>query len=108
MSKNSKHFAKLERYITYALLLSFVLFIIFLIAAGNGIIWLKVIIAILTIPLCGLCLYALYLSKLLLHQRSLWMTVGAVSIILCILFSLILNFPSPAPTLDSVKAALGI
>lgn len=80
-----------------ALALDLFLFIIYLIAAGNGIIWLKVIIAILTILLSLLCLGFLYLSQEILRPRSLWMSVTAAAIAICLLFSLILNFPSPNP-----------
>lgn len=95
MDNSRKRYRQMEQYMTYALLADLLLFILFLITAGNGIIWLKVILAILTIALSGLCLTYLYLTKELLRQRSFWMSVGAAAIILCLLFSLILNYPSP-------------
>ena len=98
--KNNRY-KDMERYITLALIVSALLFVIFLIASGNGIIWLKIVIAILAILISSLCLYVLYLAKELLRQRSLWMSVGAAAIIVCILFSLILNFPSPYPVIGS-------
>lgn len=87
----------MERYMTYALLADLVIFVLYLIAAGTGIIWLKVITAIIAILLSGLCLAFLYLSQELLRPRSLWMSAAAAAIAVCVLFSLILNFPSPSP-----------
>lgn len=95
MDNSRKRYRQMEQYMTYALLADLVLFILFLITAGNGIIWLKVILAILTIALSGLCLAYLYLTQELLRQRSFWMSVGAAAILVCLLFSLILNYPSP-------------
>lgn len=95
MDNSRKRYRQMEQHMTYALLADLVLFILFLITAGNGIIWLKVILAILTIALSGLCLAYLYLTQELLRQRSFWMSVSAAAILVCLLFSLILNYPSP-------------
>lgn len=96
MARNNRY-KEMERYMTYALIADLLLFIFYLIAAGNGIIWLKVILTIFAFLLSGVCLAFLYLTKELLRPRSLWMTAAAGSIFVCILFSLILNYPSPAP-----------
>ena len=72
-----------------------VLLILCLIVAGFGVIWLKVLLAVLVLLLSGLCLGFLYLSRELLRQRSLWMSMAAAAIGLCLLISLLLNFPSP-------------
>lgn len=101
MARNRNRYKQMERYMTYAMIADGVLFILYLLFAGFGITWLKVITAILAILLSGLCLYCLYMSKELLRQRSLWMTVGAAAVIICILASLVLNFPSPKPTAAS-------
>lgn len=97
MHKGKNRYREMEYYMTIALIANLLSFILFLIAAGSGTIWLKVICAIVTILLSGLCLTVLYLSKELLRQRSLWMTTAAAAILLCLIFSLILNFPSPSP-----------
>ena len=47
----------------------------------------------LEILICGGCLAFLYMSKELLKQRSLWLTSGFFSILLCLTVSLILSFP---------------
>ena len=87
----------MEQYMTYALVADALLFIFYLIAASNGVIWLKVILSLFAILLSGGSLAFLYLTRELLRPRSLWMTAAAGSILACILFSLILNFPAPAP-----------
>lgn len=97
MQNKQNRYQEMERYMSLALIADFLLFVVFLIAAGNGVIWLKVITAIVTILLSCLCLAFLYITKELLRQRSFWMTVAAGAILVCLLFSLILNFPCPAP-----------
>lgn len=95
MENTKNRYKEMEKYMTVALVSAAVLFMIYLFSAGFGIIWLKVLTAIIAILDCGLCLAYLYLTKLLLAPRSLWMTAAAGSVIICLLFSLILGFPSP-------------
>ena len=83
----------MERFMTYALLLDFALFLLYLLWAGLGILWLKVTTAVAIFILSALILGFLYLTGELLRQRSLWMTTGASAIVFCLLFSLLLNFP---------------
>ncbi len=94
MNKQDRY-RQIEKFITVLLLGAALLFLIFLISSGYGIIWLKVICSIITLLLCGLSLAVLYLTRLLVKPRSLWMTTAAGAIVFCLLFSLILNFPSP-------------
>ena len=94
---NKKRYSQMEQTVTFVLLCSLILFIVYLISAGSGVIWLKVLSAIFTILSAGLCLAYLYFSAEWLKQRSLWMTVGCVALLVCTIFSLILNFPCPAP-----------
>ncbi len=100
MNNNRKRYAVTEQYITLALIVASLFLVFYLAAAGSGVIWLKILLAIVAILICGLCLAFLYLSKELLKQRSLWMTVAAAAVIICILASLILNYPSPHPAED--------
>ncbi len=97
MAKRPNRYKEMEHYMTYALIADTLLFLLFMIFAGFGVVWLKIILAICAILLSGLCLAFLYITKELLHQRSFWMSVGAAAILVCVLFSLILNFPSPNP-----------
>ena len=95
MDGKQNHYQELERYLTFGLIADAIIFVLYLIVAGNGIIWLKVITAFLALALSSGVIYFLYTSKELLRQRSLWITVGAASVFLCTLMSLILNYPSP-------------
>lgn len=94
---NRKRKQEAERTFTTAIFVDAAVFLIYLIAAGNGIIWLKVISAILTMSISILSLYLLYLRQEFMRPDRLWMTVAAASIFICTLFSLILNFPCPYP-----------
>lgn len=93
---NRSRYKDLEQYMAISLIASAADFILYLIFAGTGIIWLKVITAIFAILMPVLCLALLYLTKELLKQRSLWLTAGFFGIFLCTVVSLIANFPSPA------------
>ncbi len=95
MAEKPQRYKIMERYMTVALCADAVLFFFYLIAAGNGVIWLKVILTLLCLGISGLLLWFLYATKELLRQRSLWITTGAAAIAVCLLFSLLLNFPSP-------------
>ena len=94
MSNNARY-KQMEFYMTCALIANAGIFILYLIFAGFGIVWLKVITAILCILLSGACLAFLYMSRELLRPRSLWMSAASAAVLVCVLFSLILNFPSP-------------
>lgn len=91
MAPNNNRYKEMERYMTYALLADLLFFILYLCCAG--IIWLKVIFSILVIVLSGSSLFYLYVTKELLKQRSLWMSAAAASMLVCLLFSLLVNFP---------------
>ena len=95
MEARQYRYKTMERNMTIVLLCDLLLFIVYLIAAGNGIVWLKVIVSILTILVSVLSLVFLHITNELLKQRSLWMSTAAAAIAVCILFSLVLNFPSP-------------
>ena len=95
MTQRKNRFCDFERYITICLTIATILFIVFLSAAGSGNVGLKIFLAILSAADCGYCLWLLYKKQELLRRRSLWMSVWAVCLILCILASIILNFPSP-------------
>lgn len=95
MSEKVNRYREMEQKMLVAIALDVLMFIGYLIAAGSGIIWLKVVLTILTLLLSAAILAFLYLSQELLKQRSLWMSAAAVAIILCLLFSLILNYPCP-------------
>ena len=95
MAAKPLKYKEMERYMTITLCADAALFIFYMIAAGNGVIWLKVILTLLCLGVSGMLLWFLYATGELLRQRSLWITTGAVAIVVCLFFSLILNFPSP-------------
>lgn len=97
MAKQNSRYRQMERYMTYAILAALLFFILFWISAGAGVIWAKVITAIFTALITVLSLLYLFITKELLRPRSLWMTAASGSILLCLLFALLLNFPSPNP-----------
>ncbi len=95
MSSRPKRYKDIERYMTYVLCADAAVFILYLIFAGIGIVWLKTTLAILGILASVLLLGYLFMIKEVLKRRSLWISTGAAAIVICLLFSLILNFPSP-------------
>ena len=99
MAEKKNRYQVMEQYMTYALIADAVLFVLYLLFAGLGIVWLKVTLAVVAIVLSVLILGYLYMTKELLKPRSLWMSAAAAAVVVCLLFSLILNFPSPKYTL---------
>lgn len=102
MARRKSRFKKMEFYITIALCVDAAIFLAYLIFAGMGLLALKIIAAVVCIALSGAALYQLFLSHELLRRRSLWMSLAAACIILCILISLLLKFPSPPYTLPQI------
>ena len=94
MAKRTR-FSELESKMTRILLVNTVVFVLFLIFSGFGIIPMKVISAIVSIMVSVLCLFYLYVIGEIRKRRSLWMMVAAAGLFLCTVVSLICNFPSP-------------
>lgn len=90
--KNNRY-KQLEQLLTLCLLAALALFVVYLIAAGRGITWLKILSAVLCFVLPGGCLWLLYSSKELLKSRSLWLSMSFGGIVLCTLVSLLVHFP---------------
>ena len=103
MTRRRTKYKKMEFYITIALCADVAIFLTYLIFAGIGLIALKVITAIMCIAISGAVLYQLFVSHELLRRRSLWMSLAAACIIICILFSLILKFPCPPYTIPQIQ-----
>ena len=102
MARRNSRYKKMEFYITIALCVDVAIFLAYLIFAGMGLIALKIISAVMCFAISGAALYQLFVSHELLRRRSLWMSLAAVCIIICILFSFILKFPSPPYTIPQV------
>ena len=96
MEEKRNRYKDLERIMTILILATAIDFILFLIFSGIGVLWVKVVTSIFAILIPVLSLAYLYLSQELLRQRSLWLTTGFASILVCTIVSLICNFPAPA------------
>ena len=96
MDKKRARFKRMETIMTIVLSLDAVLFFAYLVFAGLGMTALKIISTVLCFLISGAVLYFLYITRELLRKRSIWMSLAAACIILCILVSLILRFPAPA------------
>ena len=113
MAERRNRYHQLQQVISLALLGAFLLFIFYLIAAGNEIVWLKAVLSVLIFLICAGCLGFLFITQELLRPRSIWMTLAAASIALCLLLSLILHFPCPnprtlpVPPIEEIAAYLG-
>ncbi len=92
MAKRNRY-KEMEQLMTAILLSATVIFVLYLIVSGVGILWLKVLTALLDYLICLGCLAFLYMTKELLKQRSLWLTSGFFCLALCLTVSLILGFP---------------
>lgn len=95
MAKRNRY-REMESLMTKVILADLLIFVLYLVSAGNGWTVLKVITAIITIFGSLLCLGWLYMTGEFPRRRSLWMITAFASIALCALFSLLLNFPCPA------------
>ena len=104
MAERKISYKQLEFFLTIAVIANAVLFFIYMICAGLGVTWAKVFLAILCLLLSVGTLAVLYIKKELLRPRSLWMTLAAGAVLLLLLFSLILNFPSPKPLANLAQA----
>lgn len=102
MSQNKSRYGQMRRNMSFILIGDLLFFILYLLGAGNGVVWLKVLCAVITLLASALILCYLYLTQELFRKRSLWMTVAAGAIAFCVLYSLVLNFPSPAPTPENI------
>lgn len=102
MGRKRARYKRLETIITAALCLNVIIFLAYLIFAGIGMIGLKITAAIFCFLISGLILYFLFMTRELLRRRSLWMSLAALCIIICVLASLILKFPSPPYVLPNM------
>lgn len=103
-TNDSQRFKENERILAYGLIADAVLFLLYLLMAGLGVVWLKWVLAIAAILLSAAGLASLYLTGELRRQRSLYLTAGFAAVVVCILFSLILNYPSPAEAASAAGA----
>ena len=91
--ERKNRYLEMEKQMTRVLLGIAGLFVLYLITAMAGIIWLKVILSILTILASLLCLVLLYLNGEFARRRSQWMTLSAAACLLCTVVSLLSGCP---------------
>ena len=107
---NRRRYKDVERILAQILLGEVVVFILYMIFAGLGVVALKVITSILIAVASVLCLAFLYMCGEMVKRRSRWLVFGFASLLLLVLVSLILNYPSPntAKAVADAMAASGL
>ncbi len=93
MNAPKDHHQELERMLTVFVLAALVLFVAYLALAVVGQPVLKLVSAVLAILISIFSLWVLVNTKELLKQRSLWLSCSFASITLCIIVSLLCQFP---------------
>ena len=93
MASDRSRYKEMEQLLTALLIFDAVIFVLFLVISGVGILWLKILTAVITLAVALVCLLLLFLSKELLRTRSLWLSTGFFSLLVCTVASLILAFP---------------
>lgn len=93
-------FRQLEQKLTIILAADLALFVLYLITAGSGIVWLKWLIALVTVAGSAFFLFFMYLIGEVKkdRKRSHWLICAFAGIAICVIVSLICNYPSPLPT----------
>lgn len=97
MAKRNRY-REMESLMTKIILGDALVFILYLVCAGFGWSVLKVITAIIAIFGSLLCTGWLYLTGEFSRRRSLWMVTSFLSIVICVVISLLLGYPGPGPT----------
>jgi hypothetical protein len=91
-----KRYKDIERFLTMVLLADAGVFVLYMVFAGIGFTALKIICTILCIVASVACLALLYMTGEMKKARSRWLVLGFGCIVVCLLVSLLLNYPSPA------------
>lgn len=102
-----KRYKESERIWAYGLIADAAIGVLYLLMAGLGVVWFKWVLAIIAILVSAAGLGSLYLTGELRRHRSLYLTAGYAAVVVVILFSLILNYPSPNELIDTVNNAVG-
>ena len=97
-----RRYKDIERFLTQILIADTAVFVLYLIFAGLGLAALKVIASILMIVASVACLGLLYMTGEMKKARSRWLVLGFGCILLCLVVSLLLNYPSPAEIIAQV------
>ena len=97
MAKRNRY-REMESLMTKVILADVLVFVLYLVCAGKGWMVFKVITAIIAIFGSLLCVGWLYLTGEFTRRRSLWMVTAFICIVICVVVSMLLNYPCPAPT----------
>ena len=98
MARRSRNrYREMENLMTKIILGDALVFILYLVCAGLGWSVLKVITAIIAIFGSLLCVGWLHLTGEFTRRRSLWMVTAFICIVICVIWSLLLGYPAPAP-----------
>jgi len=98
---NRRRYRDVERILAQILMGETAVFVLYLIFAGLGIISLKVVTSIVIVVASVLCLAFLYMCGEMFKRRSRWLVFGFAALLLLLIVSLVLNYPSP----NTAKAA---
>lgn len=102
-----KRYKDTERQLTMILIGDAVVFLLYMIVAGLGITWLKVITTIINLIASVGCLGLLFITGEMKKARSRWLVLGFGAIVVCLLVSLLLNYPSPAEVVAEAIVGVG-
>ena len=97
MAKRNRY-REMESLMTKVIVGDALIFVLYLLFAGLGLTVVKVAAAIIAILGSLLGLGWLVITGEFSRRRSLWMVTGFIAIVLCVLVSLLLGYPGPAPT----------
>lgn len=95
MAKKKNTFRNFENLLTKVILGTLALFLLMLVAAANGIGWLKWFLALLVLLVSAASTALLVLKQEHRRRRSLWMLASFVGFLACTLVSLIAGYPAP-------------
>ena len=102
-----RRYKDIERILTYTLIAETILFVMYMVFAGIGLTPLKVMTAILCFAASVACLALLYMTGEMKKARSRWLVLGFAAILVCLLVSLLLNYPSPAQVVADAVGGIG-
>lgn len=89
-------YRELESLMAKVLVGDTVVFCLYMIFAGRGMVALKATTAVITILVSVGCIGWLVLTREFFRRRSLWMVTASVGILLCMVLSLLLKYPCPS------------
>lgn len=103
-SRMPQTYREFERLMSWVLGVDVMLFLIYLMAAARDVAWLKGTLAGLVIAVSVVGVGFLFLNLELTRPRSRWITTAFCALVLCLLVSLVVRYPRPAPVAEDVNA----